>query len=448
MSVHDLPTPHRTLAQRAQALQAREQARAPRLERWFDHRAEQALRSRLAGLQHGSLTLVDGARRDTYGRPSAQCALHATVHVQRRRFYAEVAFGGSVGAGESFMAGDWCCDDLTALMRLLLVNRGVLDGLDGSSPSRLADALRRVLHAAARNTRAGSRRNIAAHYDIGNDFFAAFLDSSMTYSCACFERPGMTLEEAQTAKLDRLCQLLDLQPGQHLLEIGTGWGALALHAAQRYGCRVTTTTISREQHALAQQRIAAAGLSDRITLRLDDYRDLQGRYDKLVSVEMVEAIGHRYFDTFFRCCNRLLVPGGTMVLQAITIDDRQYAAARDSVDFIKRHIFPGCCIPSVGALTASAVQASALRLVELHDLGRHYGPTLAAWRTRLHAQAPALRARGYPDNLLRLWDFYLSYCEAGYVEGALSNVHMVWRDTSAGGVYRPPQNTPNTFRHS
>ncbi|HSB24738.1 MAG TPA: cyclopropane-fatty-acyl-phospholipid synthase family protein, partial [Burkholderiaceae bacterium] len=316
-----------TLADRARTL-PRDPSAPGALARGLEGLAERTLRARMAGLAHGQLTIVDGARRDTYGRATTRCALQATVQVRDRRFYTEVAFGGSVGAGESFMAGDWTVDDLTALVRILLVNRGLLDGLDGGW-SRLAEPARRALHAAARNTRTGSRRNIAAHYDIGNDFFELFLDPTMMYSCAVFERADMTLERAQVAKLDRLCRKLDLRPGDHLLEIGTGWGALALHAAQHYGCRVTTTTISREQHALARRRIADAGLADRITLRLDDYRDLEGRYDKLVSVEMIEAIGHQYFDTFFRRCSELLVPGGTMVLQAITIDDRQYEAARD-----------------------------------------------------------------------------------------------------------------------
>jgi cyclopropane-fatty-acyl-phospholipid synthase len=347
-----------------------------------------------------------------------------------------VAFGGSVGAGESFMAGDWTVDDLTALVRILLVNRGVLDGLD-SGWSRLAEPARRVLHAAARNTRAGSRRNIAAHYDIGNDFFELFLDPTMMYSCAVFERDDMSLEQAQIAKLDRLCRKLDLKPGDHLLEIGTGWGALALHAAVHYGCRVTTTTISREQHALARERIAAAGLTDRITLRLDDYRDLDGRYDKLVSVEMIEAIGHQYFDTFFRRCGELLAPGGTMVLQAITIDDRQFESARDSVDFIKRHIFPGSCIPSVTALAQSVARSSTLRIVDLEDIGPHYATTLAAWHRNLFANAAQARALGYPEALLRMWHFYLSYCEGGFAERALGDVQIVLQDTSLASKPTP-----------
>ena len=417
-----------TLADRARNL-PRDPSAPGALSRGLEGLAERTLRARLAGLAHGQLTIVDGARRDTYGRATPRCALQATVQVRDRRFYTEVAFGGSVGAGESFMAGDWTVDDLTALVRILLVNRGLLDGLDGGW-SRLAEPARRALHAAARNTRTGSRRNIAAHYDIGNDFFELFLDPTMMYSCAVYEREDMTLEQAQIAKLDRLCRKLDLQPGDHLLEIGTGWGALALHAARHYGCRVTTTTISHEQHALARQRIDAAGLAECITLRLDDYRDLDGRYDKLVSVEMIEAVGHHYFDTFFRRCSELLVPGGTMVLQSITIDDRQYESARDSVDFIKRHIFPGCCIPSVTALAQSAARASALRIVDLEDIGPHYATTLAAWRRNLFANAERVRERGYSEALLRMWHFYLSYCEGGFAERALGDVQIVLQESS------------------
>ncbi len=423
-----MKTSSTTLADRARS-RPHDDTAPSALARGLEGLAEAALRARLAQIEHGQITLVDGERCDTFGRASLRCALHPSLRVRDRRFYTEAAFGGSVGVGESFMAGDWTTDDLTALVRVLLVNRGVLDALD-SGWSRLAELARRVLHAAARNTRSGSRRNIATHYDIGNDFFELFLDPTMMYSCAVYERDDMTLEEAQIAKLDRLCRKLDLKPDDHLLEIGSGWGALALHAAQHYGCRVTTTTISREQHALARQRIDAAGLADRITLRLDDYRDLQGRYDKLVSVEMIEAVGHQYFDTFFRRCGELLVPGGTMVLQAITIDDRQYASARDSVDFIKRHIFPGCCIPSLTALAQSAARASSLRIVDLEDIGAHYATTLAAWRRNLFDNADQARARAYPEPLLRMWHFYLSYCEGGFAERALGDVQIVLQESS------------------
>ena len=423
-----------TIVHRAIAFRARRPSRGI-AQRNVERLAERALRGRLARIEHGCITLVEGHCRTTYGRATDVCDLACTVHVIDPRFHADVAFGGSVGAGESFMAGDWTCDDLTSLARIMIVNRSVLEGLD-AGVSRPGELARKFMHALARNTRAGSRRNIAAHYDIGNDFFELMLDSTMTYSCAVHEHGCATLEDAQRAKIDRICRKLDLGPGDRLLEIGTGWGALALHAAQRYGCRVTTTTISEAQHALARRRIDAAGLSDRIALKLHDYRDLDGRYEKLVSVEMIEAIGDRYFDTFFRRCGELLTPGGTMVLQAITIDDRQFAAARDSVDFVKRHIFPGCCIPSVGALTASIVRASTLRLVDLEDIGPHYATTLAAWRAKLMANAQAIRARGYPEELMRMFEFYLAYCEAGFAERALGVVQMVLQDTRQPA--RPP----------
>ena len=425
-----------TLAHRAHDLE-RETAHRASGKRGVDALAESILRSRLALLKHGELTLVDGKRRTQFGVKDDRCALRCTLHLRDARFYSEVAFGGSLGAGESFMAGDWWTDDLTALVRILVVNRHVLDGLDGSVFQRLSQWAQRVLHAITRNTRTGSRRNIGAHYDIGNDFFELFLDPTMMYSCAFYERDDMTLQEAQVAKLDRICRKLELRASDHLLEIGTGWGALALHAAANYGCRVTTTTISREQHDLARARIDASGLSDRITLLRQDYRDLTGRFDKLVSVEMIEAIGHQYFDTFFARCNDLLVPGGSMVLQSITIADRQYVSARDSVDFIKRHIFPGCCIPSVGALADSLARASNLRIVDLEDIGPHYAPTLAQWRTNLAANGDRVRERGYPDALLRMWDFYLSYCEGGFAERALGDVQIVLQDASR--AVHPPR---------
>jgi len=395
-------------------------ALAGTLARW----SERLLRAGLARLQHGTITLVDGARRDTFGRATERCALQATLQVRDARFYAETAFGGSVGAGESYMAGDWTCDDLTALVRILLHNRAVLDGVDGGLAS-LTEPLRGLLHAAARNTRGGSRRNIHAHYDVGNDFFALFLDPTMMYSSAVFERPDMSLQQASIAKLDRICRKLELKPGDRVLEIGTGWGGFALHAAREYGCHVTTTTISREQHAWARERIDAAGLRERITLLADDYRDLTGQYDKLVSIEMIEAVGHQYFDAFFRCCSERLKPGGNMLLQAITIADQQYETARDSVDFIKRHIFPGCCIPSIAALSASIARASQLRIVGLEDIGPHYATTLARWRSNLLNHSDRVLALGYPDAFLRMWEFYFAYCEGGFAEGALGDAQIL-----------------------
>jgi len=346
------------------------------------------------------------------------------VHVHDPRFYSEIAFGGSIGAGEAYMQGYWSVDDLTALVRILLQNRAVLDGMEGGA-ARVTAPLQQALHWAARNTRTGSRRNIAAHYDLGNEFFRLFLDPTLMYSSAVFERAGMTLEEASLAKLDRICRKLDLQPQDHVLEIGTGWGGFALHAARHYGCRVTTTTISRQQHELAQERIAAAGLGDRITLLFEDYRDLAGQYDKLVSIEMIEAVGHRYYDAYFRQCSALLKPAGMMLLQAITIADQHYDAARKSVDFIQRHIFHGSCIPSVTVMNDAVARVTDMRLYHLEDIGPHYATTLRHWRENLLANLDQVRALGYPEEFIRKWEFYFCYCEGGFAERAIGDVQML-----------------------
>jgi cyclopropane-fatty-acyl-phospholipid synthase len=384
--------------------------------------ARRLVLGRLAALEHGMLRLLEGGeRREFRGTTPGPVAL---LEVHDPAFYADLAYGGSVGAAESYMLGHWTTPDLTTLLRLMLANRTALDSLE-SGLARLSAPLRLAAHWLHRNTRAGSRRNISAHYDLGNDFFGLMLDETMMYSCALFERPDMTLAEASRAKLDLVCRKLDLGPSNHVVEIGTGWGGFALHAAGRYGCRVTTTTISPSQYELARERVRAAGLQDRVTVLHEDYRDLRGTFDRLVSIEMIEAIGHRQFGEFFRRSAGLLARNGRMVLQSITIADRHYVRARDEVDFIKRYIFPGCCIPSVGALTEAMVSESDLRLVHLQDIGPHYATTLAAWRRRFHANLDQVRALGYPDSFIRMWEYYLCYCEAGFAERALGDVHMV-----------------------
>jgi cyclopropane-fatty-acyl-phospholipid synthase len=384
--------------------------------------ARRLVLGRLAALEHGTLRLHEGDASHEFR--GAGPGLAAVIEVRDPAFYAELAFGGSVGAAESYMLGQWTTPDLTALLRLMLANRTALDSLEGGL-ARLTAPLRLAAHWLHRNTRAGSRRNISAHYDLGNDFFRLMLDETMMYSCALFEREDMSLADASRAKLDLVCRKLELGPSNHVLEIGTGWGGFALHAAGHYGCRVTTTTISPSQHELACQRVRASGLEDRVTVLLEDYRDLRGRHDRLVSIEMIEAIGHRQYGEFFRRSADLLTRDGRMVLQSITIADRHYARARDEVDFIKRYIFPGCCIPSVGALTTAMVTGSDLRLVHLEDIGPHYATTLAAWRRNFHARLEQVRALGYPDSFIRMWEFYLCYCEAGFAERALGDVHMV-----------------------
>jgi cyclopropane-fatty-acyl-phospholipid synthase len=391
---------------------------------FLDGLAARAVHQRLAGLAHGQITLVDGASHQRYGQRTALCPLSVTLHVHDPRFYSDIAFGGSIGAGEAYMQGYWSVNDLTALVRILLQNRDVLDGME-TGLARLTVPLQKALHWLNRNTRDGSRRNIAAHYDLGNEFFALFLDPTMMYSSAIFTHPTMSLEAAQLARLDHICRKLDLTPRDHLLEIGTGWGGMAIYAAQHYGCRVTTTTISQEQFKLTSERVRAAGLEDRITVLLKDYRDLDGQYDKLVSIEMIEAVGHDFYDTYFGKCGALLKPDGLMLLQAITIADQRYDAARKSVDFIQRYIFPGSCIPSVTAMNDSITRASDLKLAHLEDIGPHYATTLRLWRENFFRNIEAVRALGYPESFIRMWEFYLCYCEGGFEERALGDVHML-----------------------
>ena len=384
--------------------------------------ARQLVLARLGRLREGALRLREGNDVLEFGNAAGEAAV--TLDVLDPAFYPELAFGGSVGAGESYMLGHWRASDLTAAMRLMLRNRDALEAVDGGL-ARAAAPLRLVAHWLHRNTRAGSRRNIAAHYDLGNDFFRLMLDETLMYSCALFARPGMTLAEASVAKLDAICRKLALGPDEHVLEIGTGWGGFALHAAQRYGCRVTTTTISPSQHALACERVRAAGLANRVTVLLEDYRDLAGTYDKLVSIEMIEAIGHQFFAEFFRRCAARLTRGGRMLLQSITIADHRYEQARDEVDFIKRYIFPGCCIPAVSALAGAMARSSDLRIVHLEDIGLHYAITLARWRENFLANLERVRALGFPETFVRMWEFYLCYCEAGFAERALGDVQVL-----------------------
>jgi cyclopropane-fatty-acyl-phospholipid synthase len=291
--------------------------------------------------------------------------------------------------------------------------------------ARVSAPLFKIAHWLNRNTSRGSRRNIALHYDLGNQFFGLFLDETMAYSCGIFAGADATLRDASIAKFDAVCSKLALRPGQRVLEIGTGWGGLAIHAARNYGCHVTTTTISKEQYQLACEKIAREGLQDRISVLLEDYRDLTGQFDALMSIEMVEAVGHQYLDTYFRRCGRLLHANGAMLLQSITICDQFYEKALKSVDFIKRFIFPGSFIPSVQALIDSVARCSDLKLFQMEDIGPHYARTLKAWRERLMANQGQVRAQGFPDSFLRMWEYYLCYCEGGFEERQLGDVQML-----------------------
>ena len=386
--------------------------------------SRQLVLRRLHGLRYGSLMIVDGEESLTFGESSSSCPLSVTLHVHDTHFYNDLVFGGSVGAGEAYIKRLWSCDDLTTLVRILVRNREVLDGMEAGS-ARLTLPLRKAFHVLHRNTKRGSRRNIVAHYDLGNDFFALFLDETMTYSCGIFERADSTLQEASLAKIDRICRKLQLSSNDHLLEIGTGWGSFALHAAQRYGCRVTTTTISPQQYQLARQRITEAGLTDRVTVLLKDYRELTGQYDKLVSIEMIEAVGYAFYDTYFARCSSLVKPDGMMLLQAIIIADQQYEAAKRSVDFIQRYIFPGSCIPSITAISHSLARATDMRIFHVEDLTPHYADTLRHWRKRFFTNLNQVQRLGCSEEFIRMWEFYFCYCEGGFCERVIGDVQIL-----------------------
>ena len=383
------------------------------------------LLARLAEFTRGELRVIDTEGGDfTFGKRSADFDVGCTLTMDHPQTYADAAFGGTVGAGEAYIRGLWHCDDLTALVRIFVANRDVMNRMD-SRWSFVSRPLLKLFHWANRNSRNGSARNIAAHYDLGNPLYELMLDETMAYSCAIFPRPDASLAVASTAKFESVCRKLDLRSTDHVLEIGTGWGGFAIHAVERYGCRVTTTTISTAQRDYAVRKIAERGLSDRITVLLQDYRDLTGEYDKLVSIEMIEAVGARYLDGYFDQCARLLRPDGAMLLQAITIQDQFYEQALKNVDYIQRYVFPGSFIPSVEALTRSLRKVTDFKIFHLEDIGPHYARTLHLWRDRFFRNLHKVRELGYPDSFVRLWEYYLCYCEGGFLERQLGTVQML-----------------------
>ena len=381
----------------------------------------------------GSLLVVEGEERRVYGSG----APGATVWIRSSRTWPKL-LRGSRGMAEAFAQGLWESPDLVALIRLAARNAGGLDRLR----LRLAPLrwpLQRARARLRRSTKRQRRRDIAAHYDLGNELFTRMLDPTMSYSCALFEQEGMTLEQAQVAKLEHICERLDLGPADHVVEIGTGWGVFALHAAATRGCHVTTTTISREQHDYAVERVRCAGLSHRVTVLMQDYRDLRGRYDKLVSIEMIEAVGWRHFGTFLAKCSELLAPDGAMLLQAITIDDRAYEVEKASKSFINTYIFPGGCLPSLEAIVRNLVRRTELQALGLEDLTPHYVETLRRWRENFTAGAGELSERGYDARFRRLWTLYLAYCEAGFAERRICDVQLLLakpRSRIASRTYR------------
>ncbi|MBK6598458.1 MAG: class I SAM-dependent methyltransferase [Proteobacteria bacterium] len=392
---------------------------------WLARLGRKLLLRQLESFRHGELRVIEAGREHRFGKRTPDFDLACTLHIDHPQMFADTAFGGTVGAGEAYIRGLWRCDNLTNLVRIFVANRDQMNALDSGWATLVSQPLHKLFHFANRNSKSGSARNITAHYDLGNDLYRLMLDETMAYSCAIFTAPTMSLHDAQIAKFAATCRKLDLRPEDELLEIGTGWGGLAVYAAENYGCRVTTTTISQQQYDYARELVASRGLADRVTVLLQDYRDLTGRFDKLVSIEMIEAVGARYLDTYLRKCAALLKPNGAMLLQAITIQDQFYAQALRSVDFIQRFIFPGSFIPSVEAISSSIAHVTDFKIFHLEDIGPHYATTLQHWRERFFSNLAAVRKLGYPDSFVRLWEYYLCYCEGGFAERQLGDVQML-----------------------
>ena len=391
-------------------------------------RVKQAVRGvvldRLRHIQGGRVTVHEGFETQIIGQAGLNADLMASIRVHDPALYTRVLTRGALGAAESYMEGQWDSDDLTSLLRIMVRNNDALHEFNRGW-GRLAKSIQRVGHWLRANTRSGSRQNIHAHYDLGNDFFSLFLDETLNYSCAVFETSAVTLRDAAVAKMDRACRKLRLKSTDHLLEIGTGWGGFAIHAARNYGCRVTTTTLSQQQYEFAREKIRAEGLSDSVEVLLRDYRDLEGCFDKIVSIEMIEAVGHRNLNTYFSKCSQLLKPDGAMFLQAIAMGDRVYERYLDSVDFIQKYVFPGSCCPSLEAMLDAVRRSTDFRLFHLEDIGPHYAQTINCWRRAFHENIEHVRALGYSERFIRLWNYYLCYCEAGFAERYIGDLQMV-----------------------
>lgn len=384
---------------------------------------EKAVHGLFSAMDRGRLqvTLPSG---ETFVQGNGEGGIEADIRIVAPSFFRRCVLFGDIGFGEAYVEGEWETSDITKVISWFLLNidKAPVSGGAARATLNLLRFFNQFGHRRRSNSLTGSRKNISDHYDLNNDFFALWLDPGMTYSCALFEKGDETLEQAQTAKYERLCRLMKLQPGHEVLEIGSGWGANAIYMASRYGCRVTSITISAEQHKLATERVKAAGMEDRVQIVLDDYRKISGSFDRIVSVEMLEAVGDDFLDVYFEKCTQLLRRDGLLALQVITSPDSRYASLRDGVDWIQKHIFPGSLLPSVGRMNEAINRAGDLSLVDLKDMGRHYARTLAAWRTNFNAKAAEVKALGFDERFRRKWNYYLSYCEAAF---AMRNINVM-----------------------
>ena len=391
-----------------------------RVDRW----ARGIVRRLLSSIDWGRIDLLEGSERVSFGNADKTNEPEATMEVLHPRFYSVVVFGGSVGLAQAYIAGLWNCSDLTNVVRILVRNLPALERVE-YGPAWTRRLLRKLFHLYHRNTKFGSRRNILAHYDLGNEFYELFLDKTMTYSCGIFESESSSLEQASIAKYDRICRKLALEPEDHIIEIGCGWGGFAIYAAENFKCHITTTTISDKQYEYTVEAIENKGLNERIKVLKSDYRDLSGTFDKLVSIEMIEAVGHEFMPTFFETCSRLLKPEGVMALQAITIADQRYAQHVKDVDFIKRYIFPGSCLTSVTNICSVLSNSTDLRLVHMEDITQHYTRTLHCWRDRFRERIDEVRHMGLPESFVRMWEYYFCYCEGAFEERYIGDVQMI-----------------------
>jgi cyclopropane-fatty-acyl-phospholipid synthase len=378
----------------------------------------------LQTIKKGSLTLtLPNQEQRTYGHSSATDPQH--LHVHHYRFFTQLVFAGNIGLGESYTESDWDTPNLPHLLALFIHNMNDLKK-SGLTHAWIKRRLHQLSHAINRNTKTGSRRNIQAHYDLGNDFYQLFLDAeTLLYSSALFESPHQSLGDAQRAKIQNLIRLAGIKAHHHILEVGCGWGGFAIEAARTTGCKVTGLTISQAQYDLATQRIQEAELTEQIDIQLCDYRDAKGTYDRIVSIEMLEAVGHAYYGTYFSTLDRLLKPGGRIALQVITIPDQRYDAYRQNPDWIQKHIFPGGILPSLTELSKAMTKDSMLHIDHIENIGIHYAETLRRWRTACERQSEKLEQMGYDQPFQRKWIYYLAYCEAGFQTEFINDLHMI-----------------------
>lgn len=380
----------------------------------------------LSKIKFGKITVNDALGSRIFSGQTGIENYSVSINVKNMTFYKDILVNGSLSAADAYMDGDWETDNLTKLMEIVIRNAKIFYGLDNAT-AKIRNFIGNFKAIWQKNDIKHAKANIISHYDLGNEFFKLFLDPTMMYSCALYEPQNISQETASLNKLETICRGLELKPTDHLLEIGTGWGGLAIYAARKYGCQVTTVTISDKQFAHVKKEIERLGLQNRVTLLNKDYRYLSGQYDKLVSIEMIEAVGHQYFETFFKCCNDLLKPGGLFFLQAITINDQAYEQSKYQMDFIKKYIFPGGCLPSVSTIMHAVAKRTTLQLITFRDIGEHYAVTLNDWMKKFNRNIDYVRQQGFSEHFIRMWRYYFCYCEAGFKQKYISDAQILWR---------------------